>query len=130
MEPEDATRYLATKLAMETDSTDIRSDIDRGTARALIVDVRPREAYEQCRVPGALSLPYRSITSGTTAAIPKDTILVTYCWGPHCNASTKGALKLAALGYRVKEMIGGLEYWRRESLPVEGTLAHDAPLLG
>ena len=36
--------------------------------------------------------------------------------------------KLAALGFRVKEMIGGIGYWRKEGLPVEGASPHDAPL--
>ena len=58
----------------------------------------------------------------TTADLPKDQVMVTYCWGPGCNGSTKGALKLAALGFRVKELIGGLEYWMREGGPVEGKL--------
>jgi rhodanese-related sulfurtransferase len=128
--PEDAVRYLTMKLAMETDSTDVRTDLERGTAPILIVDVRSKEAYEQAHVPGSISLPYRSINQTTTASIPTDTILVTYCWGPHCNAATKGALSFAALGYRVKEMIGGLEYWRHENLPLEGTLGYDAPVFG
>lgn len=128
--PPDAVRYLTMKLAMETDASDVRTDIARGTASVLIVDVRPKEAYEQAHVPGSISLPYRTINATTTAEIPTDTILVTYCWGPHCNAATKGALALASLGYRVKEMIGGLEYWRHENLPLEGTLGYDAPIFG
>jgi hypothetical protein len=28
-------------------------------------------------------------------------------------------LALARLGYRVKEMLGGIEYWIREGFPVE-----------
>jgi rhodanese-related sulfurtransferase len=37
-----------------------------------------------------------------------------YCWGPACNGATKAALEFAKLGYDVKEMIGGFEYWVRE----------------
>jgi rhodanese-related sulfurtransferase len=57
-------------------------------------------------------------------------VVVTYCWGPGCNAATKGAARLAALGFRVKEMIGGIEYWRREGHPVEGTEGDQAPYHG
>ncbi|MDR7315693.1 rhodanese-like domain-containing protein [Brevibacillus nitrificans] len=57
-------------------------------------------------------------------------LLVVYCWSPACNGATKGAAKLAALGFRVKEMIGGMEYWRREGNPVEGTLGTEAPSIG
>ena len=52
------------------------------------------------------------------SAFPVDTLIVVYCWGPGCNASTKAALKLAQLGYAVKEMIGGIEYWESEGLPL------------
>ena len=42
-----------------------------------------------------------------------------YCWGPGCNGATKAALQFSRLGYEVREMIGGFEYWAREGLPVE-----------
>ena len=45
--------------------------------------------------------------------------MVTYCWGPGCNGATRAALTLAGLGFRVREMLGGFEYWAREGLPVE-----------
>jgi 3-mercaptopyruvate sulfurtransferase SseA len=44
--------------------------------------------------------------------------VVTYCWGPGCNGGTRAALVLALQGFRVREMIGGFEYWAREGLPV------------
>ena len=66
--------------------------------------------------PGARHLP--------TAAIPHADLdptvpLVTYCWGPGCDGATSAALALARRGLRVKEMLGGLEYWVREGLPVQ-----------
>src|SRR5438046_1604465 len=54
-----------------------------------------------------------------TALVPRDALVVTYCWGPGCNGATRGALAFARLGYRVKEMIGGYEYWVREGFPVK-----------
>jgi hypothetical protein len=30
----------------------------------------------------------------------------------------------------VKEMLGGIEYWRKEGNEVEGTLGQEAPLIG
>jgi hypothetical protein len=50
--------------------------------------------------------------------IPLDTPVVVYCWGPGCNGAHKGALNFALLGYQVKEMIGGFEYWSREGYQV------------
>ena len=51
--------------------------------------------------------------------IPRDADVVVYCWSPGCNAGAKGAVEFARLGYSVKEMIGGYEYWVREGLPTE-----------
>ena len=45
--------------------------------------------------------------------------VVTYCWGPGCNGATRAALALAELGYQVKEMLGGFEYWAREGFAYE-----------
>jgi rhodanese-related sulfurtransferase len=41
-------------------------------------------------------------------------VFVVYCAGPHCNGANKAAVKLAALGYPVKEMIGGVTGWLDE----------------
>lgn len=129
-DPADAQRHFAAKLAVETDPSDVRVDLQRGTAPIVVVDARSKEHYAECHVPGAVSLPHRTISAATTAHFPRDTVFITYCWGPACNAATRAALRLSALGFRVKEMIGGLEYWRREGLPVEGTLGDEAPLVG
>nr|WP_245237948.1 hypothetical protein [Paenibacillus etheri] len=51
-----------------------------------------------------------------------------YCWGPACNGASQAATKLAAQGFRVKEMLGGIEYWRKEGGNLEGTLYEQAPL--
>ena len=37
-----------------------------------------------------------------------------------CNASTKGALKLTRLGFNVKELMGGLDWWMRDGYETEG----------
>jgi len=40
-----------------------------------------------------------------------------------CNASTKGALNMTRLGFTVKELIGGLDWWKRDGYATEGRLA-------
>ena len=81
---------------------------------------RDLQEYAVSHVPGALHLPHIAISAATTAALPHDKLLVVYCWGPGCNGATKAAMQLSALGFAVKEMIGGIEYWEeRERYPVE-----------
>ena len=53
------------------------------------------------------------------AEFPEDTRFVVYCAGPHCNGANKAAIRLARLGYRVKEMIGGITGWLDEDFALE-----------
>jgi rhodanese-related sulfurtransferase len=129
-EPAAAARHFLARLAVETDPSDVHLDLERGNDGITVIDARGADAFAQCHVPGAISLPHRTISESTTAGLSRYRTLVVYCWGPGCNAATKAAAKLAALGFRVKEMIGGLEYWRREGHAVEGTLGDAAPMVG
>jgi rhodanese-related sulfurtransferase len=43
-----------------------------------------------------------------------------YCKGTGCNASTRGALKMSKLGFKVKELFGGLESWKSDGYATEG----------
>jgi rhodanese-related sulfurtransferase len=114
-----AAEHFAARLAYEADCTDVGADIAAGVGGFVVIDVRSPELYEAGHVPGAINLPQRRITAESIAFLPPDLLLVTYCNGAHCNGSTRGALRLAALGRRVKEMPGGMDGWVRESLPVE-----------
>ncbi|GAB5534883.1 MAG: rhodanese-like domain-containing protein [Rubricoccaceae bacterium] len=126
----DAEAHFAARLTVETDPSDVHADLAKGVRSFVVVDVRSPEHYAACHVPGAINLPYRRITAETTADLSRDTAVVVYCWGPGCNAATKGGARLAALGFAVKEMIGGIEYWRREGYSVDGTEGDAAPLYG
>lgn len=127
---DDARRHFAARLSVETDPSDVHADLERGVRRIVVADARSPQHFAECHVPGAINLPHRSISAETAAAIGADLCVVVYCWGPGCNAATKAAARLSALGVPVKEMIGGLEYWRREGYAVEGTLGERAPLHG
>ena len=121
--PPDASRHFASELSFETDPSDVMLDLQRGQTGFILVDVRSADDFEECHIDGAISFPYRQINAETVTRLPKDKLIVTYCWGPGCNASTKAALRLSSLGYRVKEMIGGLEYWKREGGNITGKKA-------
>ncbi|MFE5125928.1 rhodanese-like domain-containing protein [Streptomyces sp. NPDC056669] len=116
---DEARGFFLSKLAFEADPADIAKDIASGQADFTLVDCRPTGNYNKVHLPGATSLPWAEITEEAVAQLPEG-LLVTYCWGPSCNAATKGALALSALGRQVKEMIGGIEYWIREGHPTEG----------
>jgi len=112
--------FFQRKLHYETDPSDVYRDMQNRVDAFVVLDVRSPEAYVKSHVPGALHLPHTEMNAATTASLPHDKLLVVYCWGPGCNGASKAAMKLSALGFTVKEMIGGIEYWQeRERYPVE-----------
>lgn len=114
----DALSYFSAKLALETDASDVYAAQKSGE-RFVLIDVRGDEAWVQGRIRGAIHMPYREIAERAPREIDLSTPVVVYCWSPGCNAGAKGALEFAKLGYSVKEMIGGYEYWVREGQPTE-----------
>lgn len=116
---EDQLKHYADKLLHEIDSWDLNMARESG-ANVIVIDARSPQAYAAEHIPGALSLPHRTMDATTTAHLDRSALVVTYCDGIGCNASTKGALNMARLGFRVKELIGGLDWWKRDGHPTEG----------
>ena len=113
-------KHYESKLAFETDPSDLFEAMNMGET-IIPVDVRRPAAFAKERIPGAINIPHRIINSENTKSLRKDIVYVTYCDGIGCNASTKGALKLASLGFNVKELIGGLECWKLDGYDTEGS---------
>lgn len=110
--------HFAAKLHVETDPADVRAALAAG-GPLVLVDTRDEAAWRQGRAAGAVHLPTATLADRAPAELPAGAPVVVYCWGPGCNGATKAALVLATLGYDVREMIGGFEYWVREGHPVE-----------
>jgi rhodanese-related sulfurtransferase len=113
---EDAIQHFSAKLRFETDPSDVHAAFERGE-RFVLIDSRAAAAWSHGRVAGAVHLPTAEIEERAPGSIPLDMAVVVYCWGPGCNGSTRAALAFSRLGYEVREMIGGYEYWVREGLP-------------
>lgn len=118
-DPDAAAAHFAGRLSLYADVSDVHSAMADGDPGFVLVDVRDTAAWEQGHAPGAVHLPYRLVAERAGDLLAPGTLVVVYCWSPACDGGARGALAFARLGYRVKEMIGGLEYWVREGLPVE-----------
>ncbi|WP_243740029.1 rhodanese-like domain-containing protein [Aureibacillus halotolerans] len=121
-DPKLTNQHYSNRLAVETDVSDVQHDLEHGVENFVLLDVRSKQHYDECHAKGAIHLSYHEMNEATLAPYGKDTLFVVYCWGPQCNAATKGAARLSELGFKVKEMLGGIEYWRKASGPVEGRL--------
>lgn len=115
---QDQLKHYSDKLTYEIDSWDLQVALDGGD-NVVVVDARSPEAWARGHIPGAINLPHRTMSEETTAGIDRAAQVVVYCDGIGCNASTKGALNLTRLGFRVKELIGGLDWWRRDGHAVD-----------
>ena len=114
----DALSYFSAKLAHETDASDVYAAQKDGE-RFVLVDVRGDAAWAQGRISGAIHLRHQDIAERAPLELDRSIPVVVYCWSPGCNAGTKAAIEFAKLGYSVKEMIGGYEYWIQERHPVQ-----------
>jgi len=123
--PEAALVHFEARLAFETDCWDVYDSMRAGELDFVLVDVRGREAFDKAHVPGAINIPHRTMTRERMAQFAASTLFVVYCAGPHCNGANRAAVRLARLGYRVKEMIGGVTGWQDEGFAFEQPLAGD-----
>ncbi|WP_432828962.1 rhodanese-like domain-containing protein [Dactylosporangium sp. CA-092794] len=114
-----AIEHFTARLTFETDVSDVHAALAAGTEDLIVVDSRGAQAWTQGHVPGAVHLPTAEIAARAAGLVPAGADVVTYCWGPGCNGATRAALEFARLGYRVREMLGGFEYWVREGLDFE-----------
>ncbi|MFI8218912.1 rhodanese-like domain-containing protein [Streptomyces sp. NPDC085932] len=118
--PAEAAAHFRASLAFHADVSDVAAALASGDDPGFVlVDSRSTEAWDQGHVPGALHLPTALMAEQAGRLLDPVVPVVTYCWGPGCNGAARAALALAELGYRVKEMLGGFEYWVREGLVFE-----------
>lgn len=124
--PAEALRHFEARLGFETDCWDVHESLKLPALDFVLLDVRGAGAYAKGHVPGATNIPHRSMTKERMAQYPASTLFVVYCAGPHCNGANRAAVRLARLGYRVKEMIGGVTGWQDEGFTLEPVAASGA----
>src|SRR5690242_19240049 len=97
---------------------------------AQVVEVLPREEYEEEHLPGAISIPLKTLDSRTTAELDKRAPVMVYCWDELCDLSPRAAHRLEALGFeQVYDYVEGKADWLGSGLHAEGNLA-DRPYAG
>lgn len=117
-----AVQHYENKLAFETDPSDLYDALGRGD-KVVVIDARKAFAYAAERIPGAINLPHREMSAATTAGFDRAALYVVYCDGIGCNASTKGALNMARLGFQVRELMGGITWWKFDGYATAGEKA-------
>jgi len=114
----DAIEFFTARLAFQTDVSDVHAALESAEPGFVLIDTRSPESYAERHIPDAVGLPTAEIAARAADLLDPAVPVVTYCWGPGCNGATKAAAEFVRLGYRVREMLGGIEYWIREGFPV------------
>ncbi|MFF3486636.1 rhodanese-like domain-containing protein [Streptomyces sp. NPDC002701] len=118
--PAVAAAHFAASLAFHADVSDVAAALAADDHPGfVVVDSRSTESWDQGHVPGAVHLPTALVPAEAGRLLDRAVPVVTYCWGPGCDGATRSALALTELGYQVKEMLGGFEYWVREGFEFE-----------
>ncbi|MDB2414118.1 rhodanese-like domain-containing protein [Flavobacteriaceae bacterium] len=113
-------KFYENKLAYEMDPSDLYDGFENST-EYIALDVRQAFGFDKEHIPTAINIPHREMNEETTKHLDKSKTYVSYCDGIGCNASTKGALKMSKLGFKVKELMGGIEWWKFDGYATEGT---------
>ena len=96
--------------------------IDAGTLHSVLAsDERPvlvnalaREAFEEERIPGSISIPVGDALRIAPDVLARDQSIVVYCSSRNCTASPTLAQKLVDLGFtEVADFEGGIDEWVR-----------------
>lgn len=116
--PAIALKHFQRRLSFETDCWDVHHAIETNTKDFILIDVRSPDLFKQGHLPSAINIPHGKLVMSRLEEFSKDTLFVVYCAGPHCNGANKAAVRLATLGYPVKEMIGGIIGWLDEGFTI------------
>jgi rhodanese-related sulfurtransferase len=118
-----AVRHFETEFTFETDCWDTHEALEGPNPGFVLLDVRGPALYNKGHIAGAVNLPHGKIVATKMADYPPGTMFVTYCAGPHCNGASRGALRLARLGFPVKIMSGGVTGWLDEGFPLVSSVS-------
>ncbi|HEV2923782.1 MAG TPA: rhodanese-like domain-containing protein [Solirubrobacteraceae bacterium] len=107
-------------MAHSVDLQGVRDLIERG---AQLVEVLPREEYEELHLPAAVNQPLKELDAQHAEQLDRRRPVVVYCWDALCDMSPRAATWLELLGFDVHDYALGKVDWMAHGLPMEGTAA-------
>ncbi|WP_346235471.1 rhodanese-like domain-containing protein [Lysinibacillus telephonicus] len=81
-------------------------DVRNGPINVRSITIKDAHVIPQLELPNRLN------------EIPKDKVIIVYCWDVWCNTAAKVAKLLLEHGYKVKELTGGIAAWKEMNFPV------------
>jgi rhodanese-related sulfurtransferase len=103
------------------DARDLRQRLTSdGPDRPVLVNALAREAFEETRIPGSVSIPASDALRLAPDVLDRGQPVVVYCASRSCTASPTLAQKLVDLGFTdVTDFEGGIEEWEGAGYPMQ-----------
>lgn len=93
-----------------------------GPERPVLVNALAREAFQETRIPGSISIPASEALGLAPGVLDRDQPVVVYCASRSCTASPTLAQKLVDIGFSdVTDFEGGIEEWERAGYPMQAS---------
>ncbi|MGE7692530.1 ArsR/SmtB family transcription factor [Lysinibacillus sp. NPDC094177] len=101
--------FLNDQLGLEGITfSELLSRMEKG--EVLLLDVRPKEEYEEAHIPGAVSIPIEELGE-RISSLPTNCDVVAYCRGPYCLMSAEAVKILKSKGINAFRMEQGVKEW-------------------
>lgn len=111
-----ALHYFRMRLEATCSPMDVKRLRETRPDSLVLIDVRV--GPKPCKAQGAIEIPQTEIVA-RMGELPREKLLVLYCWETWCGLAAKAAVPLLEAGFRVKEMHGGIAAWEKLGLPTE-----------
>lgn len=89
---------------------ELKNRMDNG--EVLLLDVRPREEYEEAHIPGAVSIPIEELEE-KLSSLPSNFDVVAYCRGPYCLMSVEAVELLKSKGIHAFRLEKSVKDWNQ-----------------
>lgn len=120
------TDYFKARAAAYVSPMGVKALMERRAEDFVLVDVRLPGPMVDWRIPGSVVIPAPEMAA-RFAELPKDKLVLLYCWDSWCSLAAAAALTLLEQGYRVKELHGGVAAWRSLNLPQDHLTPGEGP---
>jgi rhodanese-related sulfurtransferase len=108
---------------------ELKSRLNWGEPGLTILDVRDHDAFNECRILGAMTMPMDKLPDGANFSLQTNRDI--YLYGATDDETAAAAKTLRDAGFqKVAELKGGLSAWREIGGPVEGAATNESPGAG
>lgn len=103
------------------EAANLRERLMAESDRPVLVNALAREAFDEQRIPGSISIPASDALRLAPDVLARDQAVVVYCSSHNCSASPTLAQKLVDIGFTdVTDFEGGMDAWERAGYPLDG----------